>query len=70
MTLLSLDVSTSSDQRRGGSPGAASDLADERDRAPRPPPAAPARPRRAPTAAAAVTDTVELPDGLLVDVLA
>ena len=68
VTLLSLDVSTSSDPRAGGSNGSGFDLGAERDA------------RRGFTrggrdaaeseAEATVTATVRLPDGLLVDVLA
>jgi hypothetical protein len=68
VTLLSLDVSTSDDRRSAGSAGSGFDLAGGRDG--RPDGGGRSGDGAEPEAEAAVTATVQLPDGLLVDVLA
>jgi flagellar hook-length control protein FliK len=68
VTLLSLDVSTSQDQRADGSSGSAFDLGGDRER--RHDGGRQSGGRSETEAEAVVSHTVRLPDGLLVDVLA
>jgi len=69
VTLLALDVSTSGDDRSAGSAGAEADLAGDRARELHGVPRGPEHDEQ-PTEEAVVLETVELPDGVHVDVLA